>query len=349
MPETLRTREYYLEKAEEHMFLHNAIAGEDPRFDHVITFEGSLEGILERLEEQSVSNYFKGADIREFHDYVTLVQELLKDTGTQLDASPLYKDAIALGTYGRYQARAAINGTVAALNGLTLLFPVIFPVSIFFMALNGYVCVENLRKAKAGKVIKDSKEEAFAPLYDAARSLDLDIGKCFLHEHFTWARSRFELTYRSLSGEERAEVKQELCRRLEAGALDMGEAELDRYLDGLRQQEAGHEGTILRRDVRYHDVHGLCAVEFDMTPEEFQEEKAAHIKAKGLRGRAPSEYMSIELEDLLCGFPDRLRIVKVFGRGKEADKQGEAYIEELREWHRNRDDEYLRELADILW
>ncbi len=238
MPETLHSREYYLEKAEKNTLLNNAIAGEDPRFDCLITFEGSLDGIIGGLEAPNgMSDHFQVPHITEFKDYVAMVRDILGDTGTPLDSPTLCRDAAALRGYEQAMTGAAINGTVAALNAACLLLPVVFPVSAFFVLLNGGFCAWNLKKAKAGKTVKDSKEETFAQLYDAARSIDLDIGKCFLHEHFTWARSRFELTYRSLSGEERADADATLYNMLSAGALDMGEVELDRYLSDLLENE----------------------------------------------------------------------------------------------------------------
>lgn len=239
MLETLRTREYYLAKAEEHTFLHNAIAGEDPRFGHLFTFEGSLEGILGRLEaSHGASDYFQIPEIPEFKEYVAMVEDILGDTGTPLDGPGLFRDAAALRCYEHSKAGAAINGTVAALNAACLLFPATWPVSALFVLSNGGLCAGNLKRAKAGKAVKDNKEQVFAPLYDAARSLDIDIGKAFLYEHFTGARSRFELTCRSLSEAERPGVTDELHRMLSAGALDMGEVELDSYLGGLTMKEA---------------------------------------------------------------------------------------------------------------
>lgn len=238
MPETLHTREYYLEKAEGNASLHNAIAGMDWRFDRLVTFEGSLDCILAGLEEWSVSDFFKRADIREFRDYVIIVQEFLKDTGTQLDASPLCNDAIALGTYGRHQVMAPINGSVTVVCGILLVIPGGFLFDLGALALNGFLYATESKKVKAGKFVKDNREEVFAQLYDAARSLDHDIGRCFLLDHFRGAPKRFEQTYRSLSGEECEAIDAQLYALLEAGGMPgMDEQQLREYLSGLSEPE----------------------------------------------------------------------------------------------------------------
>ena len=83
----------------------------------------------------------------------------------------------------------------------------------------------------------ERRKKVLQPLYGMAQSLDADIAHAFLYDDFEQNRERFGPTYRSLSGEERAGVDRELHQMLAAGALDMGEAELDRYLSGLREEE----------------------------------------------------------------------------------------------------------------
>ena len=86
------------------------------------------------------------------------------------------------------------------------------------------------KKVKLYQDTKSRRDEIFLPVRKAADSLDQDIGRCFIFEHIRHNRKRFETTYRGLTGKESETIDKQLFEMLDAGALDMGQLELERYL-----------------------------------------------------------------------------------------------------------------------
>ena len=84
---------------------------------------------------------------------------------------------------------------------------------------------------------KERCDRTLAPVYEAAWQLDSAIGRLFAADQFHEKRENFERTYRMLDEDGRSAVATEMKEQLCAGAVDMGEAELDRYLSGLRENE----------------------------------------------------------------------------------------------------------------
>ncbi len=66
---------------------------------------------------------------------------------------------------------------------------------------------------------------------------DTRIRRAYALEHFVIAPDAFRETYAAMEQVERGYIAHKLGQLLRAGALDMGEAELDRYLAGLRDLE----------------------------------------------------------------------------------------------------------------
>ena len=228
MPETLHPPDYYSGKAHELPLLGKVIVGEE-------TLAGHLDSIVDKKNVD-------GEDLRECLE--TLCALGCADIAAP-DAFPYRTSLTAqMKTLGLYMVRT--QGSAALAYGVaSLFFPVIPAVGavVGFLGICGGMVwgMFSLDKddEKALGQLRQQRREILEPAYHLAASLDADICRAFLYDDFGQTRSRFELTYRSFSGEERQEVEQELHRMLAAGALDMGEAELDSYLAALAEEGEG--------------------------------------------------------------------------------------------------------------
>ena len=212
--ETMHDREYYLAKAAEHPLLEQVIAGD-------ATFKEQLDGIMEI--------YLGG--FTGFKEYL----DILAEVGT----TGLNKDDL-LKRYGTlYWAplQNYVHGFAIGAIGLGIILSAVGPFVIVepLIAAAGGGGIRALRKKR--KYLTDTrkrKDEIFKPLYDAAESIDSQIGMCFLLNHFNDNRERFEVTYTGMSGMER-EVTDELLSGLlgVGGMKNMDEIQLGDYLTGI--------------------------------------------------------------------------------------------------------------------
>ncbi len=320
MLETEHDQDKYRCAAESYPFVAEAIAGETTLKE---VLDSYVDNDMARVD-QSIQPFFRMLSwLSDDESYLKTLWPYIPFHDRYGDTS-MYAGSIAGG--------AVIGGAIGALPGL-------IAGAAISIIMTTYVSLgEKGRK-------KEERESYLEPIYEDVNALDQDIGKCFIYEHFDSARPRFEQTYTALVEEEKNIVDQELYHRLESGLLDIAEHELTDYLTGLKEGKIS--GTVLRRDLRWHDKHGWCAVEFEMSPDEFSEEKESFYKAEESRREGPANFISAELEDLLCGWPDnRLTIVEIFGKDRKASKLMDDYHEELRDWYRAQEDEYLQEIAD---
>lgn len=224
MPETAHDREYYLAKAEEHPLLKEAVGGS-------ASFRGRIDDLVIGL-------------LSEKGDLGKTLVEFRELTGAIADCSPEVFDVKSCNMSAEYirSFRSTISNMNLALvygasAGYLLFIPPFQLVEAFFFGLGTLSAALNAPAAYRGWKARNNAIEVFAPVCSAAVALDEDIGKAFLMDDFLGRKERFGETYLALAPEERADVEAELRRMLSAGALDMGEAELERYLAGLRDLE----------------------------------------------------------------------------------------------------------------
>ena len=137
--------------------------------------------------------------------------------------------------------KGGVGAAVAAAGFVAWAIPPL-DIPAYFLFLGGWIPYCAIKgQAKRGRRAKDHREEVFSSLYLRADILDRDIGRCFIMDDFLGCRERFGKTYESLAPEERADVEGTLRGMLSAGALEMGEAELDSYLGGLADKGAARD------------------------------------------------------------------------------------------------------------
>lgn len=223
MLETTHARDYYLSIAERY-----------PPFEPVIAGDDSLVHWIDRIAVD-IGNTEEETPVRLealcelYNGEVPPDEKIPHESLGKLMASGMgyIVAGVYLPAFAGIAAIMFIPPPLGELLGVPLLFST--PFCGFLAPIVG--------TAKRWERLGERRKEALQPLYGVVESLDADISRCFILEDFEGCRGRFELTYRSLTPGERAGVEQELCRRLEAGAIDMGEAELGKYLDSLTVSE----------------------------------------------------------------------------------------------------------------
>ncbi len=213
-------RQYYLEKAERYLGIEWSIEG-----------TGTVRNCLEQqvcsidscagLGLASVSELADGLD-----DTISLLTSLsgadIPSTGGR--APEALDMPFSAGLLSGYAAAMA----------LIIAFPVagvLLPALVALVA--GGAIGGGIGSRRQRKRIEESRRPFLEALYGAADAVDNDIGFYFALEHFHCARERFEASYRAISPERQSSVQEMLAEQLCAGAIDMGEAELGRYLAGL--------------------------------------------------------------------------------------------------------------------
>ncbi len=245
------TREFYLGRAEQYPLLAEVISGER-------TFAGRLDGIIDDIWLDSSRNMemyvlFMGymideTPLEEFSGYLDTLVALSAMEGsknsTYAGAMRDYWELVA-GKGGResilWMNGIIYGGGTAAAAALFLLIPGGALVEGALMLLGGAGFVQGIRKGFGGLgrqlEKRDECVKTLSPVYEAARQLDSRIGTLFAADRFHEDRNLFERSYRMLDEEGRGAVASELREQLVMGAVDMGEAELDRYLGSLAVDE----------------------------------------------------------------------------------------------------------------
>ncbi len=219
---TMHDSEYYFKKAEDSRFLKRVVEGTD-------SLEGRLDLIL----------FYQGEEPEWFAHYLDTLEEM---TGVGLHKGELMRRYEALYNGGLYIAGNAVSTMAAVIGAAFLAVP---PFVLLEPILLGLGAVGYLRSGKNVRYYNETfnaKETIFNPVRFAASACDLDIGRCFLYGDFMeegHRHDRFEKTYAGLEPEERSEVRGALREMLAAGALDMGEAQLDSYFAGLGKKLKG--------------------------------------------------------------------------------------------------------------
>ncbi len=229
------TREDYLERAEARPLLAEALAG-------TTSLAGTLDSLVEGLRERTGwSSPLESGPWQRFEEYFTLVSELSR---TGADDNEIYRglhesyvQADNIASKRSFLKGSGQSAGVMLAGGLIAAIPPLWIVGTAFCALGalGYAFsgIATLASADLGA----HPRHALGELYSRAEALDADIGRAFLYDDVEQNRERFGQTYRALAEEERALVGQDLHRMLAAGALDMGGAELKRYLSSLGENE----------------------------------------------------------------------------------------------------------------
>ncbi len=227
MLETTHTRDHYLSMAERYPLFEGIIAGDDS----LVHWIDRIAVDIGNTEEETTVRLEALCEL--YNGEVPPDEKIPHESLGKLMASGIgyIVAGVYLPAFAGIAAIMFIPPPLGELLGVPLVFST--PFCGFLAPIVG--------TAKRWERLRERRKEALQPLYGVAESLDADISRCFILDDFHSRRDRFGLTYRSLSGDERAEVKQELCRRLEAGALDMGEHELDSYLAGLAGKEETHD------------------------------------------------------------------------------------------------------------
>ncbi len=222
MPETAHGREYYLAKAEEHPFFWDAVEGS-------ASFRGRIDDLVIGLLSEKGD---LGKTLTEFRDLTNAIAE----------SSPEAFDVKSCNMSAEYirRYRSTISNIDAAFvygasAGYLLFIPPFQLVEAFLFGLGTLGVALNAPAAYRGWKARNNAIEVFAPVCSAAVALDEDIGKAFLMDDFLGRKERFGETYQALAPEERAEVGAGLRRMLSAGALDIGEAELEEMLEQYKQ------------------------------------------------------------------------------------------------------------------
>ncbi len=216
----------YAGMAETYRPLERVISGE-------ATMRGTLDALLDGIEADAKLTKSDSPRLTQFGECASF---LLSDLGRDYLAGSYKRDAEAL-LNRKWNALKVGASAVTAAVGLILWAIPPLDIPAYALYLAGWVPFSALRRqAQRGKRAKDCREEVFSVLYLQADILDRSIGRAFVMEDFHSARDRFEKTYQALAPDERAYVGAGLRRMLSAGALDMGEAELDSYLGSLTEE-----------------------------------------------------------------------------------------------------------------
>ena len=213
-------RQYYIEKAERHLGIEWSVEG-----------TGTVRNCLEQLVCSIDSCAGLGiASVSELADGLSDTISLLTSlSGADIPSTGGRASDAADGPF----ALGVVSGYVAAL-GLIFAAPVAGVLLPAFGALiAGGLIGGGIGKKRQKKRIEESRKPFLDALYGAADTVDSDIGFYFSMEHFHCARERFEASYRAMAPYRRSSVEEMLGEQLLAGVIDMGEAELRRYLAGI--------------------------------------------------------------------------------------------------------------------
>ncbi len=229
--ETMHDREFYEAKAEEYPLLERILTGK-------VTFRGTLERLVDKINNdyRSTNGVFKQAPIGwliyKMGDYFTRVLDLAP---YKLDRNILEKNK----NNNRTTEYIMASGFAAILVAATSLF--LPPAGALFAVSGGSLGTFKGGLSLAERKMRKDCEKFLSPFYLAAESLDADIGRCFMLEHYSNARPRFEQTYLSLEPEdERKVVNAQLQSYLRAGGMKgMDELQLNDYLSGLLTPQVG--------------------------------------------------------------------------------------------------------------
>lgn len=229
MLETTHTRDYYLSIAERY-----------PLFEAVIIGDDSLVHWLDTIAEDVSSEPKEETAVR-----LEALCELLSGDMPSDGNLPHGSVGKVIASVTGYFAAGSAIPYYAGLAAMTLIPPpfgvvigvalscVAAPLSGFMVGLRGL--------GRQMDCLVEKRKKGLQPLYGVVESLGTDISRCFILDDFRGCRDRFELTYRSLSGEEREEVDGELHSYLAAGGIPgMDEQQLRGYLTGV----LAHKGDV---------------------------------------------------------------------------------------------------------
>ena len=224
MLETAHDCEYYLAMAEEHPFLKEAV-------ESSASFRARLDDLVIGLLSGS------GNLSKTLTEFTQLTGILAECSPEEFDAKSCDRDAYSIGRYHRAIRDVTTAAMYSSIGALSLLAPPFVVLEAWLFGVGALALATSAPVAYRGWKASRNAIEVFAPVCSAAVALDDDIGKAFLIEDFLGEKERFGETYRALAVEERTAVETEFHRMLSAGALDMGEAELDSYLGSLLENE----------------------------------------------------------------------------------------------------------------
>ena len=218
--EYARQREFYRENARDSEFLEEIVRGDT-------TFKERLDWLISGMEL---------SDSRvEFSEYLDLVTMLGAEGFDRVELEKLCRTfvnswVVDIG-HGLAIGAMGFGIVLSAMGPLVIAEPLIAAAG-----MGGIKALHKKRKYLAD--MRKRKEEIFSPLYDAAESLDHQIGRCFLLNHFHDNRKRFEETYRRMPQEEREGANETLYGLLGVGGMkDMDQLKLDDYLEELLKPE----------------------------------------------------------------------------------------------------------------
>ncbi len=231
MLETIHSREFYQQKAEEDSRIKGQIHG-------WYTFEHELDYSIANLIKKK-SSY---EDRDEAQKDIDRCIDSMCTVATDLDEEQIDKmhyAALVMSIGGSFKGFTAGSGTIGVVAGLTAINPVVgagVALICAGLALGSTVFTLASSKGMAENwSFRRNLDEIYAPAYELAQIFDQDIGKCFLYDYFEEQRERFEKTYIALDEEDKTLVDQTLYEQLEFGAVDMAEHELMTYLAELKE------------------------------------------------------------------------------------------------------------------
>jgi len=206
---------------------------EYPQLEQVILGEMSLTSTLETVVTSAKN---PGED---FKHYLLMLEDLAS-TSLKKEDVPFYSD----GQAAKNVWAGGVTGVgmyTAGTFALTAIFPPLAPVGLVILAvfglagssMGGGFAVGLWGRKRTLKKIADKRRKMLEPLYDLTRTLDEDISRTFLYDHFTNNPERFEQTFHSMASDEKMQVREELYRLQEGGGMEMDQPALKKYLNSL--------------------------------------------------------------------------------------------------------------------
>lgn len=227
MTDTQRMPEYYLAKAEEHPIVREALEG-------TAMFRGRLDDLVGMLTDREGAPPKTRSPSDDLKAYLTVLEDL---SSAGLDVESIYNSGVCMEVYGVSKGVAGFFLGVGAIGAIGLIIPPLAALEAAVLLSGGAVggffgwCTKGYGEARK------KADEIFAPAYAAADAVDADIKRCFPTGRALEACRPLsdieERAYRMMDADGRKEADEELRRKLAAGALDMGEVDLERYLKGL--------------------------------------------------------------------------------------------------------------------
>jgi len=209
-------KDYYLAKAQKY-----------PQLEQIITGKRKLTGTLDVI----LSNTKKPG--RGFKNYMVMLEDLASTSLTKEDLPDDLKHFWKqIGILGAGTTTIGIG-----LGALLVALPPTAPIGLVLLGgfgLGGGLVAYMFRQDKKFlEKVKQKRKKLLEPLYELAGSIDENIARTFIHDHFMENPRSFEKTYKGLGPEEQFQVNDELYMLQESGLLDMDQPTLKKYLNSL--------------------------------------------------------------------------------------------------------------------